>query len=134
VEVVWATYAGQEQRSKSASARFGRGWEHGTARGNDNIAELCYDTSRRTAVKGACRCMPWGEMTIHRRTLGFLPLDAGLVNTDETALLALLGGAGAVVLNYSAVGEGRWWLADECTGGAPRYLTVGNALIEQSGL
>jgi hypothetical protein len=59
---------------------------------------------------------------------------SGLVNTAETALLALLGGAGAVVLNYSAVGEGRWWLADECTGGAPRYLTVGNALIEQSGL
>lgn len=131
-ETVWASYVGQERRAKSASSRFGRGWEHGTARGNDIIAEQSFDTSRRDGGK---RCMPWGAVAIRRHTLAFLPLDAAGVNTAEAALLSLVGGLGAIVLNNSAGGEvAERWLADDWKGGVARCVTVGNAYIKQRGL
>jgi hypothetical protein len=101
--IVWATYIGQECKGEQSESTFTRGYDHGTRRGNDNVGELVRITRRSSDGK---QCTPLGRVILRRRLLAILPASATVVNYVEAAMLAAVGGVGAVVANESAGGEG----------------------------
>lgn len=78
-----AVYVGQEARG---SLRFCRVWEHGTASGNENVAELWHCSHRQ---HGSVRTAHEG-VHVHRTLLAMLPLSSQAVDIAEAALMAAL--------------------------------------------